>query len=319
MKSKRLEHFTVSFFSIFLGLGGFSLLMQKAENLMRFPFAVSNYLFGFTVFLYVLVLILFLVRMYKFPKAVNKEYHHPIKVNFFATISIAPVIFSIFLIDLMPATSKYLLIAGSSLHLFFTLSVISAWTKKNSFLREHLNPAWFIPIVGNILIPVAGTAHFHKDISWFFFSIGIIYWIILYTIIQNRIIFHKILPEKLRPTLFIFIAPPAIGFIAYVKLTGNVDSFARILYFFSLFLFIKLIFQLKLLLKLKFYLSWWAFSFPLAALGLASSLMFHKTEIYGYKYFVYYLLSVLTIVILILSYKTIAAAVRHELCVSEEE
>ena len=36
------------------------------------------------------------------------------------------------------------------------------------------------------------------------------------------------LPERLLPTVFILIAPPAVGFIAYVRLTGGVDVFAQI-------------------------------------------------------------------------------------------
>lgn len=319
MKSNRLENFSISFFAMFLGLGGFALLLQKVELLNKVPIHSSNYIFGITASIFTLFLLFFILRIIKFPESVKKEYHNPIKVNFFATTSIALIIFSIFLLEIDINISKYLWIAGTSLHLFFTLSVISAWTRKDNFQRENLNPAWFIPIVGNILIPVSGTMHFPKDISWFFFSIGIVYWIILYTIIQNRIIFHKVLPEKLRPTMFILIAPPAIGFIAYVRLTGTIDSFAKILYYFALFLFIKLIFQFRIFLNLKFYLSWWAYSFPVAALGLASVLMHHKTGISIYIHFVYFFLTILTAVIVLLSYKTIKAAINRELCVPEEE
>jgi len=319
MPISKLENFTISFFAMFLGLGGFALLFQKAEIFMSFPFHLSNYVFGVTVVLFVILLLFFLARWIKYPNAVKLEYHHPIKINFFATISIALLIFSIFFLAVNVEISKYLWIVGTALHLFFTLSVMSAWTKKDNLKREHLNPAWFIPIVGNILIPIAGKTHFPEDISWFFFSVGIIYWIILFTIILNRIIFHKTLPEKLRPTMFILIAPPAIGFIAYVKLTGSIDSFGKILYFFSLFLFLKLIYQYKIFFKIKFYLSWWAYSFPISSLGLASSLMYHKTNIVAYMYLSYSFLALLTFVIVVLTYKTIVAMTRHELCVPEDE
>ncbi|NOR46247.1 MAG: C4-dicarboxylate ABC transporter [Candidatus Delongbacteria bacterium] len=319
MTHSRLENFTISFFAMFLGLGGFALLFQKAEIFMYFPFHVSNYVAGVTIILFVILLIFFFARWIKYPNAVREEYHHPIKINFFATISIALLIFSIFFLAVNVEISKYLWIIGTVLHLIFTLSVMSAWTNKENLKREHLNPAWFIPIVGNILIPIAGITHFPKDISWFFFSVGIIYWILLFTIILNRIIFHKTLPEKLRPTMFILIAPPAIGFIAYVKLTGTIDSFGKILYFFSLFLFLKLIYQFKIFFKIKFYLSWWAYSFPISALGLASSLMYHKTDIVAYMYISYSFLALLTLVIIILTYKTIIAMTKHELCVPEEE
>ena len=74
----------------------------------------------------------------------------------------------------------------------------------------------------------------------------------------HRIIFHHPLPEKLIPTLAILIAPPATAFTAYVKLTHNVDSFAKILYYFALFLTTFLLAEYKMFSKIKFYLSWWA-------------------------------------------------------------
>jgi tellurite resistance protein len=319
MKVSRLENFTVSFFSIFLGLGGFSLLLQRIEPELGLEFRFSNIVFALTILLFISVLIIFTARYLKYPKAIRAEYKHPIKVNFFATTSISLLIFSIFLLEISKTLSFYLWIPGTILHLFFTLSVMSAWTRKDHFKREHLNPAWFIPIVGNILIPIAGVVHLPKDVSWFFFSVGIIYWILLFAIIQNRIIFHKTLPEKLRPTLFILIAPPAIGFISYIKLNGELDNFARILYFFGVFLFVKLIYQFRLFLNPKFYLSWWAYSFPIAALGLSSILMYHKSHATIYFYFSLSLLILLAMIILGLAYKTLLSIYRHELCVPETE
>ena len=64
---------------------------------------------------------------------------------------------------------------------------------------------------------------------------------ILFALILYRIIFHHQLVEKFMPTMFIFIAPPAIGFIAYIKIVGQLDLTAQFLYdiglFFTLLLF----------------------------------------------------------------------------------
>ncbi|MFX4155809.1 C4-dicarboxylate ABC transporter, partial [Aliarcobacter butzleri] len=76
------------------------------------------------------------------------------------------------------------------------------------------NPAWFIPIVGNLIVPLAGVGIVDNTILYFYFSIGIFFWINLFAIILNRIIFHNQFAPKLKPTHFILIAPPAIGFIS---------------------------------------------------------------------------------------------------------
>jgi tellurite resistance protein len=45
-------------------------------------------------------------------------------------------------------------------------------------------------------------------------------WLVLFTIIMNRIIFHNPLPQKLLPTLIILIAPPAVAMLSLASLHG---------------------------------------------------------------------------------------------------
>jgi tellurite resistance protein len=45
-------------------------------------------------------------------------------------------------------------------------------------------------------------------------------WAVMFTIIMNRIVFHKTLPQKLMPTLFILIAPPAVALISLTVLNN---------------------------------------------------------------------------------------------------
>gem|GEM_PF-3239611 len=83
--------------------------------------------------------------------------------------------------------------------------------------------------------------------------------------------------EKLRPTMFILIAPAAITNISYIKINGNLDNFSEIMYYFAFFMLILLISQYKVFIKTRFYLSWWAYSFPISAIIIASILMYKTT------------------------------------------
>jgi len=136
-------------------------------------------------------------------------------------------------------------------------------------------------------------------------------------IVFNRIIFHQPMPEKLLPTLFILIAPPAVGFISYIKLTGDLDAFARVLYYFALFLSLLLVSQLPRFARLPFFLSWWAYSFPLAAMSISSMLMMDLTgrEFYGYLGMA--LLVILSLLVVLLSVKTIKAVQNGAICTPE--
>jgi tellurite resistance protein len=135
------------------------------------------------------------------------------------------------------------------------------------------------------------------------------------TIIFYRVLFHHPIDQKLMPTLFILIAPPAVGFIAYIRLAGELDAFARILYYSGLFLTLLLLTQARRFLKLSFFLSWWAYSFPLAAISIASMLMYELTGAALYAWTGGGLLALLSAVVLLLTVRTAMAVSRHRICV----
>ncbi len=190
------------------------------------------------------------------------------------------------------------------LHLAFTLYVVNVWMHHEHFKIQHMNPAWFIPAVGNVLVPVAGVPLGYVDVSWFFFSVGMLFWVMLMTIIFYRVLFHDPIDERLLPTLFILIAPPAVGFIAYSRLVPELDPFARVLYYGGLFLTLLLFTQAGRFLRLRFFLSWWAYSFPLAAISIASLVMFERSGTDLYRYLGLGLLTLLTGIVAILLVRT---------------
>lgn len=319
----RLKNFPVSFFAMILGWNGFTIALQKAETILKLPVDISRYMLLVGVMLFFGVGVVYLLKAIRFPGAIKKEFAHPIKINFFPTISISLLLFSIAFLPVQHDVSRYLWIAGTVIQSLFTLAVLSAWMNSPVFQIQHSNPAWFIPVVGNILIPLVGVDHMHVEVSWFFFSVGMIFWVVLFTTFFYRIVFHPPMPEKLMPTLFIMIAPPAVGFIAYTKLmehelgsfTG--DAFSRVLYYFGLFLFIMLASQYQKFSRIKFYLSWWAYSFPIAALTIASMLMFAKTQYVFFSFLAYGLLALLSVIILTLLLRTFNAMRSHEICIEE--
>jgi hypothetical protein len=98
---------------------------------------------------------------------------------------------------------------------------------------------------------------------------------------------HEPLPVRLTPTLFIFLAPPSVGFVSYTALTGQLDAAligqldaaARVLYYTALFLTLLLATNAARFLEVPFYLSAWAYSFPLAAMTIATLVMFARSGV----------------------------------------
>ena len=313
----RLEHFPISFFAMIMGLSGLTLAWRKGSEVMGLSSMIGDGLALFSLVAFATLSIIYLVKIIKYPAAIRGELKHPIKLAFFPAVSISMILLSVCFITLAPGFAYSLWLVGIVLHLVLLLYVLNCWVNHDHYQVAHINPSWFIPAVGNVIVPITGVSLGFIEISWFYFSIGMIFWIILLVIVFNRILFHDPLPGKLLPTMFILIAPPAVGFVAYVKLVGDLDTFARILYYVALFFTLFLTTQIARFARLPFFLSWWAYSFPLAAMTIATFIMHEKTGIEGFHIFSMVMLGVLTLVILMLLGKTIGAIHNKKICLPE--
>jgi tellurite resistance protein len=313
----RLYYFPISFFAMIMGLAGLAIAWEKAQHVLQLQLAIGQAICWLAGVLFILLLALYLSKILRYKTAVLQELRHPVKINFFPTISISLLLLSVGLLTMAPPLASLLWRLGTALHLLFTLYVMSVWIHHEQFEIHHINPAWFIPVVGNALVPIAGVPLGFIELSWFFFSIAMLFWIVLLSIIFYRVLFHHPLPDRLMPTFFILIAPPAVGFIAYFKLSGGLDGFARILYYSGLFLTLLLLTQAPRFLRLEFFLSWWAYSFPLAAITVATFIMYENTGLTTFLTFGGLLLGLLTLIVGYLLYRTARAVSSGKVCLPE--
>ncbi len=314
---QRLEHFPISFFATVMGSAGLAIAWKKAHLVLGLPADIGLALQWWALTLFGVLAAFYLAKMARHWPAVQHEFAHPVRLNFFPASSISLLLLAVAFAETHAVLAQGLWTVGAILHLGFTLTVMSSWIHHTRYDIKHANPAWFIPVVGNIIVPVAGVGFAPAEISWFFFSIGLLFWIVLLTIVMNRLFFHEPLPERLTPTLFILIAPPAVGFIAWVKLQGGeIDAFARILYYVGLFLTLLLASNALRFFRIRFFLSTWAYSFPLAAITVATLVMAERMG----GLFVplgWLLLAVLSTVLLLLTLRTAQGVLRGEICVPE--
>jgi len=315
--ASRLEYFPVALFSTVMGLAGLTLAWSKAHHLVGAPAEVAAVLRVLASGVYVFLLALYAAKIARHPAAVLAERAHPVRLNFFPAISIGLVLLAMCWAESAPAPAAWLWAAGAALHLAFTLMAMSSWIHHTHYDIKHANPAWFIPVVGNILVPVAGVRFAPAEVSWFFFSIGLVFWLVLMTIVLYRLFFHEPLPARLTPTLFILLAPPSVGFLAYLSLTGSVDAFARVLYYTALFLTLLLAANALRFFRLPFFISAWAYSFPLAAMTIASFVMGEHTGVAAFTWLAEALLAVLSALVAALVVKTVRAAMQGRICVPE--
>ncbi|MCV6607646.1 MAG: SLAC1 anion channel family protein [Campylobacterales bacterium] len=312
----RLNHFPIMMFAVIMGISGLAMVYLKFFEVFGISSIFAQGLIALDSIFFVAIAFTYGIKLLRYPNDVKKEFTHPIRINFFAAVSISLLLLSILYhhISITVATSFFYM--GLVLQTYFTLNTIRYWIENNLEIT-HSNPAWFIPIVGNIIVPVAGSKIIPNFYLMFYFSIGLFFWLVLFTVIFYRIIFHHQLAQKFLPTLFILIAPPAVGFLAYIKLGYPLDFLGYILFSLGLFFTLLISFMYKSFLNLKFFISWWAFTFPMAAITAATAVMYSLTNDYFLYILSFILLAGTTFIVLFVGYKTVYHMLKKEICIAE--
>jgi len=317
MKEK-LKYFPITAYAIVMGLSGLTIALGKFYHLQWFPKIFFDLFLFVTFTLFVVISVTYTFKAIYFFEEVMADFGHRIRINFFSALSISLLLLSVAFLAYWPFLSMILWWTGMITHTFFMLHTIRFWIQHN-FEIHTMNPSWFIPVVGNIVIPVAGVEFLPPAFNYFFFTVGSFFWIILFAIFLNRVIFHHQLPQKFIPTLFILIAPPAVGFISYMRIAQSWDNLAVFMLFLAYFFVALLIFLRKSFYRLHFYLSWWAFTFPLTAVTIASTVAFQVTSLSIYKYLGYLLFGISVAFISIVTWYTLIRIRMGQICVNEDE
>lgn len=314
----RLVHFPVPFFASVMGLAGLTLALHEAELVFGWGHMASRVALALTVADFAVIAGLYLLKALRHPEAVAADWHHPVKLAFFPAISISLLLIATALRPVSMDVAHAVWIVGAVAQAGLTLAVLSGWIGHRTFQPVHISPAWFIPAVGNVVAPVAGVGFGYIEASWLFFSTGMLFWIVLLTLVMNRLIFHDPLPGRLLPTLVILIAPPAVGLLAWLQLNGGqVDALARMLYYSAVLFAAIVAVQVPAFVRLPFALSWWALSFPVAALTLATFRYGELTGKPGFGTAGALLLGILCLIVLGLVFRTAKAIFNRQICLPE--
>ena len=313
----RLEHFPVTFFAVAMGLFGLTLAIRAAELTFRTGTHVAMIALAAAAAVLGLVSAFYLAKLAMHRDAVVHEWNHPVRVAFFPAASISFLLLAAALVDVSRPIAQIVWTGATIAQGALALAVISAWIGHRPFQPVHLSPAWFIPAVGNVIVPVAGVPLGHTDISWLFFSAGLGFWIVLLTLVVNRLMFHDPLPGRMVPTLTILIAPPAVAYVAWVRLTGEPGPFGLILLNLAYVFAAIVATQAMKMRKLPFALSWWALSFPVAAAAIASFSHARLASSPHHGLIGAGFLALLCVIIAVLAVRTAGAIMRREICVPE--
>jgi len=268
--SPRLAHYPVTFFAIGMGMMGATLAIRSAERAFAISNTASTAALILSLAMFAAITFGYAAKVLLHVAEAKAEWNHPVRIAFFPAISISLLLLAAALLEPAPQIAHAVWLVGAALQGALALAVIGSWIGHRSFHPGQLTPAWFIPAVGNVIVPLAGARLGYTEISWLFFSGGLIFWLVLLTLVLNRLMFHDPLPGKMVPTLMILIAPPAIAFTAWLRISGEVGPFGHFLLSVAYVFAALVATQAPKFRTMPFALSWWALSFPIAALTIAS-------------------------------------------------
>ncbi|KAJ4982479.1 hypothetical protein NE237_033316 [Protea cynaroides] len=228
-------------------------------------------------FLVLLILsLLYLLRCFYYFKMVKAEFLHHVGVNYL----FAPWISWLLLLQsapfINPRTNCYLV-----LWWVFVLPVIllevkiyGQWfTKGKRFLSSVANPTSLLSVMGNLAGAQAAAQMGWTESAVCMFSLGMAHYLVLFVTLYQRLSGTDTLPALLRPVFFLFFAAPSMASLAWDSISGTFDTFSKMLFFLSLFLFTSLVSRPTLFKKAmkRFNVAWWAYSFPVTMLALAAT------------------------------------------------
>ncbi|XP_058092630.1 S-type anion channel SLAH1-like [Magnolia sinica] len=286
-KPSILTRFHAGYFRISLSLCSQALLWrtlsettEDAHALRRVPCMLPStafiLLWSLALFTLLSLSLLYLLRCLFHFHMVKAEFLHHVGVNYL----FAPWISWLLLLQsspfIHPKATYYRVLwwAFAVPVLVLDVKIYGQWfTKGKRFLSMIANPTSQLSVIGNLVAARAAALMGWKESALCMFSLGMVHYLVLFVTLYQRSVGSDRLPAMLRPVFFLFIAAPSMASLAWDSISGSFDVTSKMFFFLSLFLFTSLISRPLLFKKAmrRFHVAWWAYSFPLTVLALAST------------------------------------------------
>jgi tellurite resistance protein len=200
------------------------------------------------------------------PRQLLADLRDPVLAPFVPVAPITAMVLSASLADYALGAGRVLVIVFLSVTIVAGGWLTGQWIAGDLDI-DRVHPGYFLPTVAGGLIGAFAAAqvglHAVAEAS---FGIGIICWLLLGSIVLNRLFFRRWLPDALVPTLAIELAPPAVAGLAYFALTGGATNLpAAALGGYAVLMALVQLRFLPRYLRLSFTPGFWAFTFSYAA------------------------------------------------------
>lgn len=261
-----LRHLAPGWYAVVMGLAGLALAWNAAAPVLGLGAEAGAFVIGAAAALVFAVLAAAsLWRLHRHPDAWADDLKHPVRHVFVAAVPIALLLLVTAAVSagLHGPWLEALWWTASLVQLVTTAWVMSRWWR-GGLPWASLTPALFIPIVGNVLVPLAGVPLGRPEWSAAQFGIGVLFWPVVLVLLLVRLANQGLWPERLLPASFIVIAPPAAIGLSALRF-GATPLVVWGLWGAALFALLWVAPLLRRIADQPFGLAHWGMSFPMAA------------------------------------------------------
>ncbi len=257
-----------SFFGIVLGLVGLGDCWRVAAKAWDLPPIIGEAIMFFGFGIWLILISCYLLKCLLHKDEALAELNHPIQSCFIGLSGVATLLAAVAINPHAHSLAQILFVIGAFVQLAYGIYFLG-----RSWMGGHdlstVTAAMYLPsVAGNFVSAFVSGYLGYQGIGSLFFGAGLFSWLMLESLIANRLYFNVALPEALRPTMGIMLAPPVVACIAYLFITsGQPDIIAQALFGYGLLQLLLLIRVLKWIFNAPFTASYWAFSFGITAIA----------------------------------------------------
>lgn len=244
---------------VMLGCAALGNLLQSYSEGIRYICGV------FAAFL----LILALLKLIMYPKAVKEDMANPIMASVAGTFPMALMLLSTYVKPFIGQAAYYIWVFAIALHIVLIIYFTAKFIVKLQMPKVFAS--YYIVYVGIVVAAVTAPAYESLGIGTAAFWFGFVTLILLLILVTYRYVKFKEIPNPAKPLICIYAAPTSLCIAGYVQSVMPKNYyFLMVMFVVATIIYIFALVKAVGYLKLPFFPSYAAFTFPFVISAIAA-------------------------------------------------
>ncbi|MEN0084456.1 MAG: transporter [Leifsonia sp.] len=261
------ERIPLNTLAVPFGLAGLAEVWTAASAVLGLPDAVPDAFWLLAGAAWLAMIAAHVVRGIRVRRPLAEQLRHPAQGPIAALVPVVGMLLGARLHGVLPVAGTVLVVLSIATATVFAGWILARWLRGTETAAVH--GGYLLPTVAAGLI--AGTTAAEVDlpeVGWAAFSVGALFWVVIFGILVARFGALAALPGPLVPTMAILVAPPAVAGLAWIALTGRADGpVVDGLVGLTVLSVLVQAALLPLYRRTPFSLGAWSFTFPFAAVA----------------------------------------------------